>query len=303
MVWRKFPVLINAVKKLGFSDEQINQKIDQQKAELKNFHPGKYKSNEEFNGRIVLTELFTGAECPPCKGADLAMDLIAEYYPRSMVTILEYHLHIPGPDPLTNPDTESRYKFYGKDFGTPTVFFNGKGKIIGGGDELVVRDSFNKYKKSIEKYFADNPLVNIDLKTKLENKTVAVEADVELKEKIYKSLKLHVAIVEESVNYTGRNGISKHAFVVRYLMTGAEGTTLNLEDKSYNFNDIVSLTDIEERQAEYLKEFENNPPKRFRNFAGWKETKEKLNPDNLAIIVWVQNSETKEILQSKYAEL
>ena len=138
---------------------------------------------------------------------------------------------------------------------------------------------------------------------KLENKKIDVNTEVKFKDKIRDSIKLNVAIVEKSVDYTGRNGISKHAFVVRYLMTGGEGAIVDAANNSFEYSESLNLEEIEERQLEYLKEFENNPPKRHRNFAGWKETKDKLNPDNLAIVAWVQNSETKEIIQSQYIEL
>ena len=51
----------------------------------------------------VLVELFTGAECPPCVAADLAFDALGKTYKPTDVVLLEYHLHIPGPDALTNP--------------------------------------------------------------------------------------------------------------------------------------------------------------------------------------------------------
>ena len=48
-------------------------------------------------------------------------------YKPNDVIFLEYHLHIPGPDPLANKDTEEREKYYGKAIeGTPTMFVDGK---------------------------------------------------------------------------------------------------------------------------------------------------------------------------------
>ena len=55
--------------------------------------------------RVVVVELFTGAECPPCVSADVAFDALLETYKPNEVVLLEYHLHIPGPDPLTNADS------------------------------------------------------------------------------------------------------------------------------------------------------------------------------------------------------
>ncbi len=112
MLYRISPEIFDAASLLGFTKEIIENKINLKKQELLNFQPGHFEESDSFSGRVVLTELFTGAECPPCKGADLALDLIGEYYPRSMVAILEYHLHIPGTDPLTNKESESRKEYY-----------------------------------------------------------------------------------------------------------------------------------------------------------------------------------------------
>ncbi len=303
MLWRKSPQILAAAVAQGLAEKEIDIKIENRKNELLDFHPGKYESNDNFSGRIVLTELFTGAECPPCKGADLSLDLIAEYYPRDMVALLEYHLHIPGPDPLTNPDSEARRQYYGGGFGTPTVFFNGQGKIVGGGHDLAVKDLFNKYKKSIEKYFSSKPEVDISLNANLKDDVITVESDIKFNSKAKNNLTVNIAIVEKSVDYIGGNGITKHAFVVRYLMTGAEGENMDLKSDSFKYSDSIKLSTIQDRQSKYLTDFEKSPPRRFRNFAGWKDRKDNLNIEQLALIAWVQNPETKEILQSQYSEL
>lgn len=303
MLWRETPEFVNALTNLGLNDTDIKTKIEKRKQELLNFHPGKYNAENNQSNRIVLTELFTGAECPPCKGADLAMDLIAEYYPRSMVTILEYHLHIPGPDPLTNPDSEARYKFYGKNFGTPTTFFNGQNKMVGGGPELIKRDTFNKYKKSIEKYFTSESSFNIDLNANLNDNKIEVNSKINIDSKFKNKVNLNIAIVEKSVDYVGGNGITKHAFVVRYLMTGGEGEKIDLNKTPFNYSDSIDLTTIENRQSQYLADFVENPPKRHKNFAGWNDTKDQLNQEQLAIVAWVHDVDSKEILQSGYIDL
>jgi thiol-disulfide isomerase/thioredoxin len=303
MLWRQTPELLSALSVQGITEKEITEKVENLKNELMNFHPEKFKEEGDFSGRVVVAELFTGAECAPCKGADLALDLIAEYYPRSVVTILEYHLHVPRPDPLTNPDTEARRQFYGSGFGTPTIFFNGKGKITGGGSELVKKEKFNKYKKSIEKYFTSKPTTNIKLDAKLKDGVIEVNSEVGYSSKPEDNLSLNIALVEKSVDYIGGNGVTKHAFVVRYLMTDAEGEPIDFESGTFKYSDSIGINTIQNRQLEYLSRFEKNPPKRFRNFAGWNERKVNLNLEEMAIVAWVQNPETKEILQSQYSDL
>jgi len=302
MLWQKTPALLSAITAQGLTENEIDKKIEIKKKQMLDFDPGEFEMDDTFAGRIVLTELFTGAECAPCKGADLALDLIAEYYPRSVVTILEYHLHIPGPDPLTNPDSEARRQYYNSG-GTPTVFFNGKGKISGGGYELAIRDLFNRYKKSIEGYNNSKPITKIKVNGQISDDLISVQTELEYNSKPEVNLNLNIAIVEKSVNYTGGNGITKHAFVLRYLMTGTEGESIDFRDDSFKYSDSIKISTIQNRQSKYLNDFENKPPKRYKSFTGWDERCDKLNVNQLAIVAWVQNPETKEILQSQYLEL
>ena len=72
-----------------------------------------YQKTTARSDRAVLAEVFTGAGCPPCVAADLAMDAALERYARKDVVVLMYHQHIPKPDPMANPSTLARAKFYG----------------------------------------------------------------------------------------------------------------------------------------------------------------------------------------------
>src|SRR5262249_23603191 len=72
-----------------------------------------YNPSEKRTKRTVLAEVFTGSGCPPCVAADLGFDAMMERYKRDELAVLMYHLHIPAPDPMTNPATQARSKFYG----------------------------------------------------------------------------------------------------------------------------------------------------------------------------------------------
>ena len=94
------------------------------------FDPGRFTPSATATGRTVLEELFTGAGCDPCAGADLAVDGDLERYNRKEVAVLAFDQHIPEPDPLANPDSVNRFKYYdGK--GTPTLALDGVTEIIG----------------------------------------------------------------------------------------------------------------------------------------------------------------------------
>jgi hypothetical protein len=100
------------------------------------FKPEEFKGRKGKSDRAVLVELFTGAECAPCVSVDLAFDSLGRTYKPSEVVLLQYHAHIPGPDPLVSVDGSARMDFYNKrdeDKSTPQVFINGKAEKSGGG--------------------------------------------------------------------------------------------------------------------------------------------------------------------------
>ena len=124
---------------LGLNKNATDKRIETIKEGMKDFEPGKFVKTSN-TGKVVVAELFTGAECPPCVAADMALDKLSEYYPKDDAVILEYHVHIPGPDPMTNPDSFAKYKWYGGNFGTPTIFFDGVENIVGGGPDYIAQN-------------------------------------------------------------------------------------------------------------------------------------------------------------------
>src|SRR5438093_844872 len=108
------------------------------------------------SSRVVVLELFTGAQCPPCVAADLAFGGLEQRYKSSDVVMMQYHLHIPGPDPMTNSDTEARWKHYrdalGKQqiAGVPTAVINGKPLKGGGGPITESQRLYERYVGAID---------------------------------------------------------------------------------------------------------------------------------------------------------
>jgi len=85
------------------------------------------------DNRVVLCELFTGADCGSCVAADVAFSHLLKTYAPSELVALQYHEHIPQPDPLANQDTEARLRFYFPDrAATPTFTIDGMAAQRGG---------------------------------------------------------------------------------------------------------------------------------------------------------------------------
>src|SRR5207237_10861554 len=76
-----------------------------------------YPGRPAKNNRVVVFELFTGAECPPCVAADIGFDTLLKTFKNTEVIQLQYHVHIPGLDPLANTGTLKRCEYYLEAFG------------------------------------------------------------------------------------------------------------------------------------------------------------------------------------------
>ncbi len=289
--------VLNILPKLNLKEDDLKNLIEKKQKELTSFKTGKYKSKN--NGKVLLAELFTGAECGPCQGADVAFDNLTEYYPRTNLAILEYHLHIPGPDPMTNPDTWKRYVFYGANFGTPTAIFEGKEQITGGGPRFLAANRFNLYKHTLSKYESDKPAIVLSGNAKTKGENINVQVNLKGKVKDPKDV-IHVALVEKSVSYTGSNTIDKHRFVVRNLLFSDKGSSIT----SNKITGTFEVNKIEEGLKSYLDDPTKQPS--WRPGFGtptWRARPDKLDRKNLAVVAWIQNPDTKEILNSIFIDV
>ena len=116
-------------------------------------------------------------------------------------------------------------------------------------------------------------------------------------------LALHIALAEKSISYTGANGIDKHIFVVRDLLYGPEGHEFKLNNDAGKFSQSVNLSNVEDGIKKYLDDPTTDESWRAGSFNGWKERTDKINPKNLAVAIWIQDNNTKEILQSYYTDV
>lgn len=283
--------------KMNLKEEDLKKMIDKKQKESTSFETEKYISKSK--GKVLLAELFTGAECGPCQSADLAFDELSEYFPRNTLAILEYHVNIPGPDPMTNPNTFSRYMYYGGNFGTPTAILEGKEMVTGGGPRYLAVNRFNLYKYALSKYENQKPEVIISGKAFNKGNDINVNLNLKGKTKDPKCV-LHIALVEKSIKYTGSNTIDKHRFVVRNLLDNESGTTITSNKISKSFD----LNKIEEGLKNYLDDPTQQPSWR-QSFGppSWKARTDKLNRENLGVVAWIQNPESREIINSVFIEI
>jgi thiol-disulfide isomerase/thioredoxin len=315
-------------------DELLDARYEQANpnpVEVKPYEPAPNRSD-----RIVLAEVFTGSGCGPCVGADLAFEAAMERYPRQDLAVIMYHLHVPRPDPMTNPWTLAREKYY-KIRGVPTYFIDGETDGAGGGDSEAAPKIYNdRVVPKVESHLARKAEARLTLQASMANTIVKVHAQVDSPAPEAKNLRLQIALVEEQIRYSGENGVRFHPMVVRSLASksvpptkaaatrpaesGPDGDTARPASDGSGPPDAAALLGFVVKPASPLKvdyqfdvakivseakahldDFEQTS-ERFGKFQ-FMEKKYAVDPAKLAVVAFIQDEDSKKILQAAYFDL
>jgi hypothetical protein len=276
--------------KLNGDASKFDEELERRQAELP-FHPPAFVAPADWKGRTVLAELFTGSECPPCVAADFAFDGLLESYPAKYLAILEYHLPIPGPDPMMNPATKRRQDYYSSVIkGTPTIVVDGTNRVEAGGGRANALGSFNIIKKEVDAAMLGKADVTIKAAARLEGDRVTVDAEFS---KVIENAEYNVVLVQPEEKHKGGNGIAFHKMVVRDIATVKPS-----EKATATFN----IPESEKATDAHLTELESNYQARGRTFK-WPVRKNTIDRSNLKAVVFVQDKETKQVHNAFVADV
>jgi hypothetical protein len=245
--------------------------------------------------RVVLVELFTGAQCPPCVAADLAFDALGQTFGPAEVVRLQYHLHVPGPDPLANPDSEARVQYYGNSVpGTPAVLFNGRPEAAGGGGRENGQEKYDEYLAAVRPLLGGPAPATLKATAQRQGVKVQVRVEGSAGKEAGDRLRLRLALVEGQVDYTGSNGLPAHGRVVRTFLGGAEGERL-AAGTPFEKTFTADLDQLRKDLRDYLDKAAEETP--FPNKDRPLEFKD------LRVVAFVQNDATREVLQAVEVEV
>ncbi len=299
--------------------------------EVKPYEPAANRSD-----RLVLAEVFTGSGCPPCVGADLAFEAAMERYRPQDLAVLMYHLHIPRPDPMTNPWTLERERFY-KIRGVPTYFIDGETDGAGGGGaEAAPRIYKDRVVPAVDKHLALKADTKLTLQASFADGIVTVRAQAGAPSPEAGHLKLQIALVEHLVRYSGENAVRFHPMVVRSLASKTTPTTESAPARAVaaepesgaattvaverarsdepnvlgfaidpaaglNVEYAFDLKRIAADAKAHLDDFELHSA-RFGKFE-FMEKKHEIDQSNLAVVAFVQDESSRKVLQTAYIDL
>jgi hypothetical protein len=290
---RTLTVLASALASAGKKDEakEITAKLEK----LEAVTPIKFAGRKGKSDRVAVVELFTGAECPPCVAADLAFDALGKTFKAKDVVLLQYHLHIPGPDPLTNTDSVARRGYYREEIGgTPTIIFNGKAQDFGGGRFGDAQERYEEYIDGLTPMLEKEAGAKLKLTATQKGSKITINAEASDVAEPGEKVRLRLALIEEEVNYKGGNKLAHHHYVVRALPGGAAG--LALKGKTGKQTATVDLDELKKKLTSYLDEA-------AKDLGEFPSKERPMELKKLRVIAFIQDDANKEIVQAAQVDV
>lgn len=237
--------------------------------------------------RIALFELFTGAECPPCVAADLAVGGLEATYAQSEVIALRYHEHIPGPDPLASDITQARFAHY-EGQGTPTLILNGS-QVPGAGGYMEHSEGlYKQLRELVASVLEEKSDYRLELSAEAAGGDVTITAKTVSAEAIPENVRLVLVLAEDEIAFLAGNGIRSHEMVVRAMPASVEG--VEPADGKLEFTKELNLAKLKASLNESLASFEKE--------AGIRFVKKPLDLKKLHLVAFVQDKQSKAVLQA-----
>jgi hypothetical protein len=216
--------------------------------------------------RLSLIELFSGASCSPCAiHVPILEDTISHY--QDKVIILRHQMNIPAYDPMYNDypaGPTARFNYYGI-AGVPDLKFDG-----------AVTD-FDLTQSVIDARAAIPSPFNINLTYSKTDTNISVNMIINAVSGATGNLKARIAVIENEIEFPtppGSNGERFFFKVLKQFIPSAAGTTLAT---TWIAGDADTVS------------------------GSWKFANV-YNKDEIAVIAYIQNDDTKEILQVAFAK-
>jgi hypothetical protein len=237
---------------------------------------------DKFVDRKILNEVFTSSTCGPCTAGNINYNNVING--KTKHSTIKYQVYWPGTgDPYCTQEVRDRTSYYGIG-SVPRMEVDGGWDGNAGSfstglyDDFQAKPSFVEITGSVSLTWKNTITLDVTLNPLLDNSS--------------NNLKLHAAIVE-GVTYANKksNGEKEFESVMKKMMTGSAGqvlTPLKKDTKvskkiAYTFNGGYRLP-LDGSAAQHINHLSEN------SVETW---------DDLAVVVFVQDATTKEVLQSE----
>ena len=234
--------------------------------------------------RRPIMESFTSSTCGPCVAGNINVASVLTNYTDDQYSILKYQMSWPGAgDPYYTDEGGDRRVYYGVN-SVPNLVLDGNA-WQGNSSSLTTQ--------LIDDAIAIPSFINLSSNYSIVGQTIDFNVDVDPLAD-FNNLTLYAAIFEYlTFNNFGTNGELEFNYVMKKMVPGSTGFSIASLQEGNMVTENFSYT----FQGNYVLPFDANSPVNHTS----EHTVEDF--DNLGVIVWVQDDNTKEILQSTTASL
>lgn len=220
-------------------------------------------NNSKSVQNMPLFEEFTSSTCPPCSSFNASVFTPFMNAHPDDITVIKYQMNWPSPgDPYYTAEGGVRRTFYS---------VNSVPDLFAGGEDCATTSSGvnNAYTTQMSKpaYFTINATHQIN------GNNITVQTDI-FSENDELDLTVHMVVIEKlTTGNVGNNGETEFHNVMMKMLPDADGTTINFTSNFHTY-----LSETYDMSSTFVEEM-----------------------DDLEIVVFIQNNETKEVLQSAYS--
>jgi len=226
--------------------------------------------------RVVLAEEFTSSTCGPCAsfnpGYKQLLDANSANTETGRVTSVKYQMNWPSPgnDPAYNQEAADRRVAYGIS-GVPDVVYSGSNIPTSQANIDIVKDVPS--------------LANLSAEWSATGNYIQCDATVNALADLGSNVVLHMAMIEKQINHSIQtNGETVFYHVFRKFMDGSNGHSMSNMTAGNTYTHYANST------------ISVNAAPAQGSFDFW------IGTSNMDVIVWLQNTNTGEVLQSAYGK-
>lgn len=231
--------------------------------------------------RLVLFEEFTQASCPPCAATNPSLNAMLNQHPDQVVSI-KYQTSWPGTDPMNaqNPTQVATRVTYYSVTGVPDGELDGGLGFSGQPASMTAGDVASRY--ALTSPFE----IAVDFHLTPAKDSIYCHGIIRCTQAVTGTLVAHTVVIDRNVYYEtapGTNGEKEFEGVMRQMLPSASGTTL---PSSWAVGDSMELN-YSWKLPSYLVQTTSSGV-------------DSTNYNQLALVIFVQNNATKEVLQAGY---
>lgn len=243
---------------------------------------------DTFIVRRSLIESFSSSTCPPCRPGNIQLQSVTNQIPQNHYTYLKYQYNFPGTgDPYYTLEARDRGTFYGGVSSVPTTFIDGGAGFNPNSTTLVQVQGY----QSVPSFVSIEASGFITWKDKI-NFDININPFIDLPA----GIRLHVAIVERTTfKNIKNNGETEFHNVLKKFAYGAAGQSLPAIGKRTTHN----VTGSYQVNGNYRLPANGQTA----NIINWNTEHSIENFHNLGLVIFLQNVQTKEILQSHLVDI